>query len=271
MSRQSARRWTGSRLERDAEPAPRSSSTASQHGWSPEQIAGRLAREQGRNRYQLREHLSLHLRPDRAHQRRLAGATICPRQEQTRLTRPPRRQLRKLHQRPVSIAQRPPEAADRPRPPGHWEADLMLFTKYGQAILAVHERKSAHPVSPAGRTAKPPSRIARQLLACSQPCRPIAPDRHLRQRHRVRPTIYRLTRPRHPNLLLRSPRPWQKGGIENAIGRMRRFLPRKTDLATLSAQTLPQLSSPPTTTPRENALTSKPRPRSSCPTVALRM
>jgi transposase, IS30 family len=27
--------------------------------------------------------------------------------------------------------------------------------------------------------------------------------------------------------------PWQKGGIENAIGRMRRGLPRKTDLATL--------------------------------------
>jgi hypothetical protein len=27
--------------------------------------------------------------------------------------------------------------------------------------------------------------------------------------------------------------PWQKGGIENAIGRMRRFLPRKTALATL--------------------------------------
>ena len=28
--------------------------------------------------------------------------------------------------------------------------------------------------------------------------------------------------------------PWQKGGIENAIGRMRRGLPRKTNLATLS-------------------------------------
>ena len=27
--------------------------------------------------------------------------------------------------------------------------------------------------------------------------------------------------------------PWQKGGIENAIGRMRRFLPRKTALAIL--------------------------------------
>ena len=28
--------------------------------------------------------------------------------------------------------------------------------------------------------------------------------------------------------------PWQKGGVENAIGRLRRTLPRKTDLATLS-------------------------------------
>ena len=27
--------------------------------------------------------------------------------------------------------------------------------------------------------------------------------------------------------------PWQKGGVENAIGRLRRTLPRKTDLATL--------------------------------------
>jgi IS30 family transposase len=27
--------------------------------------------------------------------------------------------------------------------------------------------------------------------------------------------------------------PWQKGGVENAIGRMRRHLPRKTDLASL--------------------------------------
>src|SRR5687768_6964808 len=32
--------------------------------------------------------------------------------------------------------------------------------------------------------------------------------------------------------------PWQKGGIENAIGRLRRPLPRKTDLATLDPQAL---------------------------------
>ena len=27
--------------------------------------------------------------------------------------------------------------------------------------------------------------------------------------------------------------PWQKGGVENAIGRLRRYLPRKTNLDTL--------------------------------------
>ena len=32
--------------------------------------------------------------------------------------------------------------------------------------------------------------------------------------------------------------PWQKGGIENAIGRLRRQLPRNTDLDTLPAHRL---------------------------------
>src|SRR3546814_19888090 len=32
--------------------------------------------------------------------------------------------------------------------------------------------------------------------------------------------------------------PWQKGGVENAIGRLRRNLPRKTNLDNLSAKTI---------------------------------
>ena len=36
------------------------------------------------------------------------------------------------------------------------------------------------------------------------------------------------------NIFCKPYAPWQKGGVENAIGRMRRFMPRKTDLATLS-------------------------------------
>ena len=45
--------------------------------------------------------------------------------------------------------------------------------------------------------------------------------------------------------------PWQKGGIENAIGRMRRFLPRKTDLATLSNRRFRSLLTAYNHTPRK--------------------
>ena len=45
--------------------------------------------------------------------------------------------------------------------------------------------------------------------------------------------------------------PWQKGGIENAIGRMRRFLPRKTDLATLEAPRFLALVAAYNATPRK--------------------
>ena len=37
------------------------------------------------------------------------------------------------------LAERSAEAADR-QTPGHWEADLMLFSTYGQVVLALHER-----------------------------------------------------------------------------------------------------------------------------------
>jgi IS30 family transposase len=45
--------------------------------------------------------------------------------------------------------------------------------------------------------------------------------------------------------------PWQKGGIENAIGRLRRFLPRKTDLAQLDELTFLALIAAYNNTPRK--------------------
>ena len=45
--------------------------------------------------------------------------------------------------------------------------------------------------------------------------------------------------------------PWQKGGIENAIGRLRRRLPRKADLAIVSEGELARLVEVYNTTPRK--------------------
>ena len=45
--------------------------------------------------------------------------------------------------------------------------------------------------------------------------------------------------------------PWQKGGVENAMGRMRRTLPRKTDLAELSDDRFTELVQAYNNTPRK--------------------
>ena len=45
--------------------------------------------------------------------------------------------------------------------------------------------------------------------------------------------------------------PWQNGGVENRIGRLRRFLPGKTDLSALSDAQLSQLIQADNNTPRK--------------------
>ena len=45
--------------------------------------------------------------------------------------------------------------------------------------------------------------------------------------------------------------PWQKGGVENAIGRIRRHLPRKTNLASVSADQIIAIARAYNHTPRQ--------------------
>ena len=201
-----------------------------QRGWSPEQVAGRLAREAGAPVISHETHLPLHLRPDRPHQRLSLAALPAARQEQARLARPQGRQPGPLHPAafpsPNGPRRRRPQ---RPRPLGSRPHALR---QYGQAILTLHERQSRadprHPAAQQGRSSRSPALI----------------DLFPRCLHRLRQTVtfdngtefarhYEL----HPlaiDTFFCDPHaPWQKGGIENAIGRMRRFIPRKTDLATL--------------------------------------
>jgi hypothetical protein len=64
--------------------------------------------------------------------------------------------------------------------------------------------------------------------------------------------------------------PWQKGGIENAIGRLRRFIPRKTDLASLPDADFHALVGAYNSTPRK-CLRLQDTSRDLLRTVALRM
>jgi IS30 family transposase len=200
-------------------------------GWSPEQIAGRLARESGR-RVISYESIYRFIFAQIRRTKDYSWRHYLPRGKSKRGFRGRKGgSSATFIEGRVSLDERPPDAADR-KIPGHWEADLMLFSKYGQAVLTVHERTSRLLLA-----VRPLSKAARGVAS------------HLVKLFRTLPPQLRRTVTfdngtefaRHSELHHLSIEtffcdryaPWQKGGIENAIGRMRRFLPRKTDLATL--------------------------------------
>ncbi len=218
-------------------------------GWSPEQVAGRLALEEGR---QVISHESIYRFIDGQLRRTkdYSWRSYLP-QGRSRRGRRGRRggiaASRIAHRRP--LAQRPQEAEDR-EVFGHWEADLMLFGRSSPVLLAVHERNSRLllAVRQAGKAADPVAAALERLLA------PLPPP--------WRQTVafdngsefaghHRLHRLGIQTFFCDTHAPWQKGGVENAIGRMRRTLPRKTDLAALSEERFTQLMLAYNNTPRK--------------------
>ena len=106
----------------------------------------------------------------------------------------------------------------------------MAFSRYNQNILVLHERMSRALIgSPLPtKRAEPVARAIGAALETLPPAlrRTMTFDNGTEfARH------YELTSLGIATYFCDPHAPWQKGGIENAIGRMRRFLPRKTDLA----------------------------------------
>ena len=243
-----ARRWKGSRLERD-ESLRAAVIERLASGWSPEQIVGRLKRERGRKVISY-ESIYRFVYAQLARTKDYRWRRYLPRGKSKR-----GRRCRKgtspasLIEGRVSVAKRPLEATDR-RTAGHWEADLMMFSKYGQAILTVHERTSR--LLLAIRLASKAARgVARHLVRLFT----VLPD-NLRQTVTFdKGTEFACHLALHDlaieTFFCDSYAPWQKGGIENAIGRMRRFIPRKTDLATLSNRRFKSLLATYNNTPRK--------------------
>jgi IS30 family transposase len=243
-----ARRWSGSRLERQTELRQRVMNRLAM-GWSPEQVAGRMAREAGKPVIS-HETIYRFIHAQIARTKDYSWRHLLPRGKSKRGFRGRKGgSPASFIDGRISIAERPLAAADRTTP-GHWEADLMLFARYGQAVLTVHERRS------------------RLILATRPPSKASLPiAEHLVSFFTALPTALRQTVTfdngtefaRHRELHRLAIKtffcdpyaPWQKGGIENAIGRMRRLIPRKTDLATLSDDRFQALVAAYNTTPRK--------------------
>jgi len=243
-----ARRWSGGKLERQAELRARVHDLLAM-GWSPQQVSNRLAREQG---CKVISHESIY---------RFIYAQIKRKKDYSWRHYLPRAKSKRgfrgrkggspasfIKDR-VPIDKRPSYILKRASA-GHWEADLMLFAKYGQAILVAHERHSRLLMlfRLENKAAKP---VISQLLNLFN-CLP----------EDLRKTItfdngtefsehYQLKTLGMKTYFCDVRSPWQKGGIENAIGRLRRPLPRKTDIASLKENEIENLVALYNHTPRK--------------------
>jgi IS30 family transposase len=231
-----ARRWKGSRLERHGELRELVLGQLQRH-WSPEQIAGRLRQQKAATTI---SHESIY-RFIYAQVRRTndgAWRHYLPKGRSKR--RAPGRRRRSsddLIKGRVSIDRRP-HGVDGRRTFGHWEADLMMFTAPGQAALVTQERKS-RALFASRQPGKASQPAVQQLEAWFRPL-----DRRLRRTITFdNGTEFASHHVLAGKLGIRAffcdpYSPWQKGSVENAIGRLRRRLPTKTNLDTIDDKTL---------------------------------
>jgi transposase, IS30 family len=219
-------------------------------GWSPEQVAGRFAREAGHG---IISYETIY-RFIYAQMRRTndgAWRNYLPRRKAKRGWRG-----RKGGSPASFIDQRRPiderpDDADNRQIPGHWEVDFMLFATYGQNLLVAHERASRVTFLAQTPSRKAPvtvEALADLLAPMPQSLRTtITFDngtefaQHYRLHHQLGVETF----------FCDTHSPWQKGGVENAIGRLRRYLPRATDLDRLTNDQLDDLARAYNHTPRK--------------------
>lgn len=245
-----ARRWSGSRLDRDQALQD----TVLGHlraGWSPAAVCGRLALERGHPVIGCETiyrfiYAQLKRTKDGRWRHYLPRAKGRRGHHRSASSRSPALAIK--HRLPLD--QRPHEARDR-RHAGHWEADFMLFSRLGQSILILHERTSRFTalVHTENRRALPTAQTIAQFfkLIPKNLRRSLTFDNgtEFAEHHRLHHSSGLQTFFCDPHA------PWQKGGVENAIGRLRRFLPRSTDLKTLDPQDLARLTHAYNHTPRK--------------------
>ena len=209
--------------------------------WSPEQIAGRLLSERrspvrvsaetiyrfiySKEDYELGLYRYL---PEARRKRRPLGS------------RKPRDGVFPASHR---ISQRPDFIGNRSQF-GHWEGDLIIFERpFGHAnVTSLIERKSRYTV-----LIKNPSRHSRPIMDKIVRAFSSLPAFARQSFTFDRGTEFAAFRALEDGIGARSwfcdpSAPWQKGAVENANKRIRRFLPSNTDLSQMSQATLNQVA-----------------------------
>lgn len=150
----------------------------------------------------------------------------------------------------VSIHERP-EIVKARKEVGHWEADLMCFRGNTQHLLVIQERKTRYTAA-----IKLRNKTAQETLTAMLDFFESLPKDLLKtvtfdngmEFSKHKEITHALGTPTFFCDVYAS---WQKGGIENMNGRLRRDLPRKTDLLNMREEELEQIIIGHNITPRK--------------------
>ena len=243
-----ARRWKGSKLLRKPELQAQVLELL-RRDLSPEAVAAHLALEHGK-RVVSHETIYRFIYAEIARTKNYAWRRYLPRGKAKRGYRGRKggSSVLRIVGR-VPIAERPAQFSDRANA-GHWEADSMQFSDY-RTVLALHERSSRliwlrhQPTKQAAGVAKTIQSLLAPLPEYLRQSITFDNGTEFAEHHALRKSLGIKTYFCDPY------KPWQKGGVENAIGRLRRRLPRKTDLTTVSTKQLQQLAALYNHTPRK--------------------
>jgi IS30 family transposase len=219
-------------------------------GWTPEQIAGRLSVEPGAPATLCHETIYRYIYSREA--RSLNLYRHLPRHRRTRRPRAARRGRSGVFPETRNVSNRPESVKER-NEFGHWECDLIQFRrKHGKRNLSsLVERKTRFAVllENEDRQTKPVlDAVADALLPLPKEAR-----RSVTFDRGVEFTGWRgfASFLGAEAWFCNPSAPWQKGSVENTNGRVRRYFPRSTDLASLSAVVVPGVTERLNATPRK--------------------
>ncbi len=216
-------------------------------GWSPKQISGRLA--------------LLHGAPVISHES-IYRYIYYRREQKDYLCRflakaHSRRRRRSKRPKPIisipwrtSLSERPEHINTR-KQTGHWEVDMMQFSKPTHSLLMLCERKSRFIKTSIHSDKKAitiKNALIKQLEQVPVPMRQSMTFDNGSEfwLHNDVAKLFNLK-----TYFCDPYSPWQKGSVENAIGRLRRYLPRKVNISQLCSLKLERIINDYNNTPRQ--------------------
>lgn len=218
-------------------------------GWSPEQIAGRIGK--AHPSCSISYEAIYQYIYDKETRKRVNLAVYLPRAHKKRkLFGQGHHHKNKLHiPRRVSIDERPKHIAKRAQA-GHWEADTVISRQSKRALVVSVERKSRM-IHIDKLTAKKSRKLVKAITGRlnrypKELRRTITYDNGSENVEHERINSILGTKSYFCNPF----HSWEKGSVENSIGLVRRFLPKKTDFATIDSHRVRKI---------ENLLNNRPR------------